>query len=126
MKFLCLLLLLTIQVGGQSAVLPVRVSVAPPREDRLNRELADAVRAELRKRRYVVLTSRRPDYDVGFIAAPLATENTKCSGFVAAMVIVDQDKPDERVLALYLGADAQSLARVLVERLEKEFPKDGR
>jgi hypothetical protein len=67
------------------------------------------------------LTARRPDYDVGFIVAPLSTNSARCSGLVAALVVVDLDRPDTHKLSLYLGADLRSLARRLVEKMEREF-----
>lgn len=118
------MLILFVPIGGQSVVQPVRVRIAPPHDDALNRELTDVVTAELRKLGYVVLASKRPDYDVGFAIAPLST----CVGYAASMVIVDMDKPDERRISQYDGAGPQSIGRDLAAKLRKQFlssPKRG-
>ena len=118
-----LLLLLSVPLGAQETVQPVRVAIAPPHDNALNRELHSAVTAELRKLKYVILTTRRADYDIGVVAASLAAGKTGCAGLVASMVVVDMDKPDERKISLYMGPDAKQLARDLVTKLNKEVFK---
>lgn len=120
MKSLFLLVVLLVPAFGQEIVEPVRVAVAPPHDNQVNRELHRAVSDELRKLKYVILTTKRVDYDLGVIVAPLSPGKTGCVGLVSAMVAVDMDKPDERRMFLHIGPDAKTLARDLVAKLDKE------
>jgi hypothetical protein len=120
MRLLFLLLVLSVPVSPQQVVRPARVVIATPHEDPLNRELVEKVRSELRNRRRFVLASSRPDYDVGLAVAPLSTDLTKCSGLTAAMVVVNLDQPNERKISVYIGADVDSLARLLAQKIERE------
>jgi hypothetical protein len=102
------------------------VAIAIPDEGSLNRELAAAVRSELRARGRFILASSRPDLDVGLVVAPLSTDITKCSGLTAAMVIVDLDRPNERRISLHIGADVESLARLLAKKIEEASERGDR
>src|SRR5215510_1446044 len=101
MRLLFLLLVLCTPASPQHIVRPARVTIATPHQDPLNRDLVERVRSELRiQKRY-----DRPDYDVGIAVTPLSTDITKCSGLTSALVVVNMDRPNQRKVSIYLGAD---------------------
>src|SRR5262249_54032939 len=119
MRLLFLLLVLSVTVIPQHLVRPARVTIATPHQDPLNRELVERVRSELRlQKRY-----DRPDYDVGIAAAPLSTDITKWSGLTSALVVVNMDRPNQRKVSIYIGADVESLARLLAQKITEQFER---
>ena len=110
------ILFLSATAPAQRAVEPVRVLVNAPQGE-ANAELADDVRAELRKLRDVVITGRNADYELQLNAHVIAAD--RCKGVaVAALVVRRADNLHD--LTVYVGADSREVAAFIVAALNKE------
>lgn len=123
MKILLFALLLLTPAFAQTPVEPIRVAISTETEagDEHEREFNRLVRSELRKRRDIVLTTRRVQFDLYLAALPI-TQQGKRTGFsVAVFVIIDDPGAKKRFhFDIWTGASLDALAIVAVEALDKE------
>src|SRR5262245_49723133 len=120
MRALFLFAVLATLAFGQSAVEPIRVSITMDERDPHDRAIAKHFRAELTRAGRVAIVSEESRQHFNFVvaAAPI-TEGGPCQGFTAAMVVSTANQRNN--LSIHVGDQYESLARAMVEKVEKEF-----
>jgi hypothetical protein len=120
MKALFVFLILASLAFGQSTVEPVYVSVSTWEEDPRQREIAKRVRAELTRSGRVAILSEKAQrqFEITVAAAPL-TPDSSCQGFSGAMIVSSAAREND--LSIHVGGSLESVSRLMVERLERDY-----
>lgn len=116
MKLLFLLLLLSVPAFTQKPLEPIRVSLSV--QGQTPQEFEKLLRAALNSRRNVVISEKRPEYQIFVSVAPL-DEDSKCDGYVGAMLVIDAT--GAHTLSVHTGGNVKRLAAHLVLRMNERL-----
>lgn len=114
MKILFAVLILLIPGFAQTPLKPTSFALST---DPTEGVFPDALWRELRQNRNLIVTSRKPDFDIYVVMTELK-EDQRSYGYAAAVLVVTKEKYN---LSMHTGRGPELLARHIAAKLEKEY-----
>ena len=120
MRILFLIALLFIPVTAQAPLKPISFSLAVKTngDDRFERTLW----YELRQNRNIIVSARKPDFDIYATATEL-TEGNQSYGYAAAVLVVVDGRYD---LSIHSGRGPVELGRFIARELDRKYFQGGK